>query len=68
MLLPLLLNNLLATPAVVDPGVTTGGSPGKRTPRLAPWSVPLPQPDLRPASAAQRRRRRDDDLLLLFKP
>lgn len=68
MLLPLLLNNLLAaTPVVVDPGVTTGSSPGKRTPRLAPWAVPLPQPDMRPA-AAQRRRRRDEDLVLLFKP
>lgn len=68
MLLPLLLNNLMAAaPVVVDPGATTGGTPGKRTPRLAPWSVAQPQAPL-PPSKARRRRELDDELVALFKP
>lgn len=67
MLLPLLLNNLMAAPVVVHPAVATGGTPTRRTPRLAPWSVPVPQLELQPSNA-RRRRERDDELLALFKP
>lgn len=68
MLLPLLLNNLMAAqPSVVNPGVTPGGTPGKLTPRLAPWSVAQPQAPL-PPSKARRRRELEDELVMLFKP
>jgi hypothetical protein len=64
MLLPLLLNNLLAQQPP-EPQPASGGGRARRSVHWIPLS---PQPGPSNPDAPIRRRRRDDELIALFKP